>query len=195
MPWVNFYTILDLSQPSSSSPPPSPQTLKDAYRRALLTHHPDKLTSAIKDARNHSVDEVTLAYRTLSNPLLRTAHDREIILQQQRASSDQHGQDNVFHTGLETIDLDDLEYDEDAQQWFRSCRCGQDRAYVLEEAQLESAAEEGQGEVLVGCRGCSLWIKVLFAVEDESHQVAKPDKSQADFTRKDHHHLDQQDAG
>ncbi|KAF2098496.1 hypothetical protein NA57DRAFT_56162 [Rhizodiscina lignyota] len=173
---MNFYSILALPTPSPSTPPPSSDTLKEAYRRALLRHHPDKSNSSplkpasAQNTPNQSspkptIDEITLAFRTLSSPSLRAEHDRELRL---RKAVDGADGAEVFHTGLDTVDLDDLEYDDDAELWYRACRCGQERGFVVDEAQLEKAAERGEGEVLVGCRGCSLWLNVLFGVVEET---------------------------
>lgn len=71
----------------------------------------------------------------------------------------------MFRTGIETVDLDDLEVDEAQGIWYRSCRCGDERGFLIKEADLEEAAEDG--EVSVGCRGCSLWLKVLFGVVED----------------------------
>jgi diphthamide biosynthesis protein 4 len=39
----------------------------------------------------------------------------------------------------------------------------------VREEDLEDAGEEG--EVVVGCRGCSLWLRVLFGVVEEEDGV------------------------
>lgn len=73
-----------------------------------------------------------------------------------------------WKTGIETIDLDDLNMDEDETKehtWYRGCRCGEERGFVITEGDLEDAAQDG--EVTVGCRGCSLWLRVLFGVVEE----------------------------
>ena len=49
--------------------------------------------------------------------------------------------------------------------WTRSCRCGAASGFRIAERQLESAERRGETEVLVGCEGCSLWVRVGFAVE------------------------------
>lgn len=42
---------------------------------------------------------------------------------------------------------------------------------MVTEEELEK--ESAHGEIVIGCRGCSLWMKVLFAVqEDDSAQQA-----------------------
>ena len=60
--------------------------------------------------------------------------------------------------------MEDLEYEEaqGTPVWYRICRCGDDRGFLIREQDLEEA--EDDGEICVGCRGCSLWLKVLFAV-------------------------------
>lgn len=63
------------------------------------------------------------------------------------------------------MDLDDLDYDPVREEWFRSCRCGNNRGYRFEEGDLEEAADFG--EVMVGCQDCSLWLRVRFAVVDD----------------------------
>lgn len=52
-------------------------------------------------------------------------------------------------------------------EWTRACRCGDERGYVILEEELEDAEGRGEGEVLVGCGGCSLWVRVGFGVEEE----------------------------
>ena len=64
----------------------------------------------------------------------------------------------------ETIDLDDLIYDDKQELWYKGCRCGQERGFAVTESQLENGA--GDGEALVECAGCSLWIRILFAIDD-----------------------------
>src|SRR5690606_30539647 len=70
-----------------------------------------------------------------------------------------------FQTGIENVDLDDLPFDEAQNCWYRDCRWGNDRGFTFAEADLEEAG--GAGELLVGCRDCSLWMKVHFAIVDE----------------------------
>jgi diphthamide biosynthesis protein 4 len=63
------------------------------------------------------------------------------------------------------VDLDDLVYDEAEVTWHRSCRCGDDRGFLIRETDLEEASDIG--ELHVGCKGCSLWLRVLFGVVEE----------------------------
>lgn len=70
--------------------------------------------------------------------------------------------DAVFRTGVESVDLDDLNYDENSATWSRSCRCGNEKGFMFGESDLEEASEVG--ELVVGCSDCSLWLRVYFAV-------------------------------
>lgn len=75
-----------------------------------------------------------------------------------------------FILGLELLDLSDFEeQDSDAVEgeWTRACRCGDDKGFRIMEDDLEDAEKRGEKEVLVGCRGCSLWVRVEFDVEED----------------------------
>lgn len=188
------YHILNLPFPSSSSsqnhPTPSKQDLKLAYHRALLRYHPDKSSASSTrtkpttttqtqqkngDTQIYTIDEITTAYKILSNPGSRAEYDRELRLsrptQDAENGKNENGKgDDIFHTGLETVDLEDLGYsdgdgtEEEEGYWYRSCRCGDEKGFFVTEGDLEREVEAG--EILVGCKGCSLWLRVLFAVVD-----------------------------
>ena len=154
----DYYEILAISSSESTRRYITKQDIKLGYRRALLLHHPDKSTPS--KASQPTIDEIILAYKTLSNPKLRAEYDR--ILAFQVTSTDVLvGQP---HPGLETVDLDEMHYDDEKETWYRGCRCGKDRAYVVTEQDLESNTEHG--ELVTGCQGCSLWMKVSFAVAE-----------------------------
>lgn len=152
----DHYTILNLS---FTDKPLNEKTLKLAYRRSLLLHHPDK--SNLASESKTSIDQITIAYKTLADPVSRSEYDR---LRALRLSDITSGIEKS-HPGLETVDLDDLSYDTHQGTWYRSCRCGKDRAFVTTEKDLEANAE--YGEILIGCEGCSLWLRVTFAVDDD----------------------------
>jgi diphthamide biosynthesis protein 4 len=175
----NYYTTLSLSS-RKYDPTLTPAEVKAAYKRALLQHHPDKKsTSSPPQSRNNiTIDSIALAYKILSSPSLKAEYDSHL----QQASRSHNNKTNntnpdsededeesgiIFRTGLETVDLDDLGFVEDSkaddETWTRSCRCGDDGGFVVTEKELEANAEDG--EVIVGCRGCSLWLRVLFGVE------------------------------
>ena len=183
----NYYTTLSLSA-RKHDPTLTPAEVKAAYKRALLQHHPDKKASTPPSSNPNTktnpitIDTIALAYKILSSPSLKSEYDSH-LQQASRSrnnkpnnlnsdSEDEEESDIIFRTGLETVDLDDLEFveesdsspDEEGEEtWTRACRCGDDGGFVVSEKELEANAEDG--EVIVGCRGCSLWLRVLFGVE------------------------------
>ncbi|CRG90138.1 hypothetical protein PISL3812_07180 [Talaromyces islandicus] len=193
---ATVYQILNIPF-SDTAPILSTQQIKNAYHKALLKHHPDKATntrgtkpSPLASSSSstacdgaYTIDEITNAYKILADPELRAEYDRELRLQRKnQAAGGGGGGDglDVFHTGLEVVDLEELdcsdslpeptngsrgEEDSDMLYWFRGCRCGDEKGFIVTEDELEAEAQHG--EIVVGCRGCSLWIKVLFAVAAE----------------------------
>ncbi|TVY36861.1 Diphthamide biosynthesis protein [Lachnellula subtilissima] len=146
------------------------QTLRGAYRRALLQNHPDKSQLPPKPTLTsqhtvYSIDQISEAFSILSDGKSRAKYDKELKLQNNSANAAGEKGKQAFRTGVETVDLDDLEFDEAQEEWYRSCRCGDERGFLIKETDLEEAAEDG--ELNVGCKGCSLWLKVLFGVIEE----------------------------
>ena len=151
------------------------QDVKAAYHRALLLNHPDKIqrpavipTNAGTSETRFTIVQITTAYTTLSDPKQRAAYDRQ--LDQDRWKSREEIAPKTIHGGVETYDLDDLSFDESGQFWYRNCRCGDERGYKVTHADLDT--EEDYGEIHMGCKGCSLWIKVLFGAVAESEGAA-----------------------
>lgn len=164
---TTYYEILGLPVALHHEPNISAQTIRTAYRRALLQNHPDKSKSMLnsKDAL-YSIDQISAAFTTLSNTKSRAEYDKELKLQYGKTHKGGAKEGEVFRTGIENVDLDDLNVNEAQGIWYRSCRCGDDRGFLIREVDLEEAAEDG--ELNVGCRGCSLWLKILFGIlEDE----------------------------
>ena len=160
----SHYEVLSLPASQSLRNQLNEQDIKLAYRRALLLHHPDKSTplpTSHSAPTKPTVDQITLAYKTLISPTLRTNYDRTQALKAPTATLIPQ----TSHPGLETIDLDDLLYDDQHTLWHRSCRCGKERAYTITEEELEMNIEEG--EIITGCQGCSLWLRVTFAVAED----------------------------
>lgn len=191
-PEPNLYDVLGLLSPRSGVRP-SQQDVKRAYHRALLHYHPDKQPTTTNNARQPqphpttssvtpSIDLIVRAYKTLSNQALRAEYDHTLRLgggggggHLPSSSSSSHtslssASSSTPHsppppppqTGIETVDLDDLAFDGDAKKWFRECRCGDPVGFTVTEEELEECAPEGV--VLVGCKGCSLWLRLEFGV-------------------------------
>jgi diphthamide biosynthesis protein 4 len=162
----NLYHILGLSPPSNSSTPPHPiATLKAAYHRALLTHHPDKSIQA-STPTSPSIDAIKSAYTILSNPKTRISYDQTLLFLNQPTTTTNTVLSDAL-TGEERIDLDDLTYDATTSSYFRACRCGESRGHEVRERDLEVEAARGARELLVQCGGCSLWLRVEFDMVDD----------------------------
>lgn len=153
------YEVLGLPEALRDDQNLSAQTIRNAYHRALLQNHPDKSTNPNAKGASFSIDQISGAFSTLSDRKSRIEYDKEMTRKAVEGGAE--GKE-VFRTGIETVDLDDLETDEAEDIWYRSCRCGDERGFLIREVDLEEAAEEA--EISVGCRGCSLWLKVLFGV-------------------------------
>lgn len=178
-----------IGQPATIIPP---HELRQAYKRALLHHHPDKQQKKKTQESTSSpttyppaaatIDEITEAYRVLGNASERAKYDVE--LRKWKMMNNHHHQQNnqadviitTRHTGMEIVDLEELDFEvggleteNDATAtgniWKRACRCGSIPAFVVTEAELEKSADEG--ELVTGCKGCSLWLKVMFTVDDD----------------------------
>ncbi|EXJ65381.1 hypothetical protein A1O7_01722 [Cladophialophora yegresii CBS 114405] len=168
----SYYEVLHLSRHDFGDL--SKDDIRAAYRQALLTHHPDRVPGADRKAvlkaksdrapaSRYTIDEILLAYEILSDPTKRAEYDRLLQNDGKVGWKQVNGQKGT-HIGVEAFDLEDLAYDEVANSWFKSCRCGDEQGYILTESDLER--ESQHGELYVGCRGCSLFIKVQFAVEE-----------------------------
>ncbi|KAH8812591.1 diphthamide biosynthesis protein-like protein 4 [Xylogone sp. PMI_703] len=174
-PTISYYEILGIPQALYGDSNVSVKTIRSAYRRALLHNHPDKAqvsqrpTATSRNVARYSIDQISQAYTTLSNPKLRAEYDTQLKLQ---TATSHIGE--KYHTGVEVADLDDLEVDEANGTWYRSCRCGDDRGYLITEQDLEEAAADG--ELDVGCNRCSLWLKVLFGVIEEDGEEEESKK-------------------
>ena len=157
----DYYQLLGIAEKRNGQVISSDE-LRQAYKRALLHYHPDKQDASAKthDSATATVDEITEAYKVLGDDASRAIYDQE--LRNAEASNTTVG--STRHTGMETVDLEELDVDEESGIWRRSCRCGSEPAFVVTEAELEKHVEDG--ELVTGCKGCSLWLKVMFTVED-----------------------------
>lgn len=161
-PIINCYNILDLYDSNFNV---SAVEIKQAYRRALLSNHPDKSQAADlvhrKRAR-HTIDEVSRAYHTLIDPERRLEHDRQLQLEPRARTDNDHAQS---HPGIETRDLDELNREDFSDEWYCGCRCGDKKGFTLTEDELQKNSLAG--EIITECRGCSLRLRVTFATADD----------------------------
>jgi DnaJ-class molecular chaperone len=166
---ATHYEILGLTPSLIDSQHDPSKLIKRAYHRALLRNHPDKAPQAQPQSQNliedtYTVDQISSAFTVLSSPRQRAAYDAGLRVSRRPAVDSPS-----FQTGVENVDLDDLPFDESNGSWYRSCRCGNDKSYQFGEDDLEEAADEG--ELMVGCLDCSLWLRVHFAVVDDEPSI------------------------
>ncbi len=166
---LTHYEVLSLPKDFLESQKDPTILIRRAYHRALLRHHPDKAAAAQQQPRPgdaFTVDQIADAFAVLSYNKARAEYDKALVLQLGRSSFGRGSGEPNFQTGVESVDLDDLALDPSpGGGWYRSCRCGNERGYVFGEADLEEAADDG--ELMVGCQDCSLWLRVQFAVLDD----------------------------
>src|SRR5580698_6393683 len=89
---ADFYKVLALAKTAS------PEEVKAAYHRALITHHPDKNSS--KPATVH-VATIKEAYEVLSSPSLRALYDFQL----------EHKTGTVASRPAQVISLEEFEED------------------------------------------------------------------------------------
>jgi diphthamide biosynthesis protein 4 len=184
----NYYDVLGLATPSwSSTKQISAPDLRKAYKIALLAAHPDKQRAAPAPAAKakaaaYSVDDVKEAYTILADKKSRADYDNYLLrnpgLFDVAQGKEQQAPSSDFILGLELLDLSDFDVhepvsstsgssaDEEQMEWTRGCRCGAEKGFGILEEELEDAEKRGEKEVLVGCEGCSLWVRVGFEVEE-----------------------------
>lgn len=162
----DHYELLGLRLPHQTASDHTLPTeeLKRAYKRALLRHHPDKQSPLERTGHARvTIDQISVAYQTLSDPARRADYDRQLKADRAEQTDERSRTRAPLYTGVETVDLGELECDEQAGLWTRSCRCGSQPAFVVTESELEQHVE--LGEVTIGCKGCSLWLRILYGVD------------------------------
>lgn len=159
---LDHYQVLGVAPSASSA------DVKTAYRRALLLYHPDKAlsrtTATLSDAdaaletfyAGHSpsslippsIDDIQLAYNTLSNPSLRATFDAQLAQSPHTHTSSKKGSQRP----AEVISLEEFQANDAGDAYYYRCRCGD--SYKITEEQLEEDVH------LVGCQGCSetIWV-------------------------------------
>lgn len=172
---VNLYDVLNICTVDKTRHIDS-RDVKIAFRRALLLHHPDKVSKNVTSDKvtrgsrtsgasaKYTVDEICYAREILSSPSLRRKYDQECLAEELHGRRDGYpGFLPAQRRTLEEVDLDDMEFNEAASEWSRVCRCGNRQAFRITEEDLEDVATTGALSIIAGCEGCSLHVKVVFA--------------------------------
>lgn len=159
---MNLYQVLGFDKPSAQEYAEiPPDKIKQAYHSSLLAHHPDKQLSSPTTPANasHLIPALKSAYAVLSDPAQRSAYDKTLSRPGSLSSAPR--------SAGAVIDLAAMHCDEtdpDQIKWTRPCRCGDAGGYVLTETDLE--ANGSARAIMVQCAGCSLWIEVVYDVEE-----------------------------
>ncbi|KAI1814369.1 hypothetical protein GGS20DRAFT_414433 [Poronia punctata] len=179
-----------------NSPPSSPSP-SQSQSQTNSSPSPSKSKSKSKSKSNptpvkkpssqitYTIDQIQQAYTVLSDSKQRREYDRHLLLTAQSHSSHSlHTQasEAQFHAvGVETVDLDDLAFDERTGVYHAPCRCGNERAYQFTDAELEEY--EDDLVLMVQCLDCSLWLRVLFdAAEDEDEDDYPPPPANPNYS-------------
>lgn len=189
-----LFEILSIAPKNLKGQDPSSQvkTIKQAYRRALLQHHPDR---AQENEVHFTVDQITDAYTVLSDVKRRRQYTRTLQTETKtssavnstsesrtnhpktrtqrksdaRQSSARHFSSQTYRDGVETVDLDDFSWGGKRRYYYRSCthpKCGKSRGFSFRESELDEIGDD-VGELMVECSGCSMSLKVLFGDLDD----------------------------
>jgi len=138
--WTDPYAVLQVAHGSSES------EIKQAYKRALLLYHPDKINSKTTNP-SLTIDDINAAFRQIKTvPETQETSDGPLL----------------FNETVDLSEFDESELPDGSMQWVRNCRCG-DSGYVLQEQELVLNGDAD--EIAVQCAGCSLWILVQYASE------------------------------
>ncbi|OAX80239.1 hypothetical protein ACJ72_05431 [Emergomyces africanus] len=175
-PWLNDGETMATPNIATEAlaPAPAPAPAEADKTMQLLPSEPPL---------GYTIDQIATAYKILSDPVTRAEYDRSLRLSGINDSrhGPGHGGDDGMHfrTGMEIFDLDDMEIgaggdDSRDGAWYHSCRCGEERGFLVLEEDLEREAE--RGEVVVGCRGCSLWATVVFAIDEGGEDGVENDR-------------------
>lgn len=120
--------------------------LKQAYRTRLLQIHPDKQKNTIPQQTNS--DSASSNLNSLSvDDICQSFY----LLQQELSQSPQKSPNiPVFY---ETVCFEDFIYSSSNDEFYLNCRCGD--MFILNKQEIN------QGQAIVSCNGCSLWIRVI----------------------------------
>lgn len=178
------FEILSLSARSldGQSPTEQNETVKKAYRRALLKYHPDKqaqtsagsaAASSATHTQHFTVDQITEAYNVLSDGQQRRKYTRSLRAQSKATfsgstSAESRGNRRSKTVEVETVGLDDLSWSGKRRLYYHACRgCGKSRGFTLREDDIEDDDEDY--ELIIQCSACEKELKVIVpALVDET---------------------------
>ncbi|KAH7050967.1 hypothetical protein BKA57DRAFT_459961 [Linnemannia elongata] len=146
----DYYAILDVSQDASLA------EIKQQYQRLLLIHHPDKQlqqqtapANGISGLKLIPLQDIKEAWECLREPNHRAFYDSSLQAMRLHANGQVH----------DDIDLDDMDFDEEAGSYTSPCRCSGE--YIISEDELELGVDT------VVCSTCSLIVRIHYEAADD----------------------------
>uniref|UniRef100_T1JDW0 Diphthamide biosynthesis protein 4 n=1 Tax=Strigamia maritima TaxID=126957 RepID=T1JDW0_STRMM len=133
---MTFYDLLGVEQNASRA------EIKEKYQKLVRQVHPDK--QELCDS-NHFI-EIDKAWKVLGDEDERRRYDAELL--------EKELENEICIQ--ETIDSSMLSKARDV--FYYPCRCGD--TFSVEESQFK---DHSQNDLLLGCNGCSLFIKIIFS--------------------------------
>ncbi|KAH8746222.1 hypothetical protein F5883DRAFT_585725 [Diaporthe sp. PMI_573] len=187
-----LFEVLSISPRSLDGQDPASQAkiARQAYRRALLKHHPDRQaqrtdenaaaasdssSASNTDSSQHfTVDQITEAYTVLSDAKKRREYTRTIRPQTRTtvssgANTNTKRRRKSKASGTDMVVLDeDMSWDGKRRLYYHACDgCGKTRGFGLREDEIDDDSEE-DSELILECVGCEKSLKVLVpALADE----------------------------
>ncbi|KAL1884043.1 Diphthamide biosynthesis protein 4 [Diaporthe australafricana] len=188
-----LFEVLSISPKSLEGQDPASQTkiTRQAYRRALLKHHPDRQAQANKEndaassdsssstpseartqrEEHYTVDQITEAYDVLSDEKKRRKYTRTLHSQTRTTASSsstfstnpkRRRKPGAAASGVETVDLDtDLSWDGKRRLYYRACD-GCGKARGF--GLREDGIEDEtdeEVELILKCSGCERGLRVI----------------------------------
>lgn len=192
-----LFEVLSISPRSLDGQDPASQAkiARQAYRRALLKHHPDRQAqnttdenaaaasdSSSSSASNKSsssqqhftVDQITEAYTVLSDAKKRREYTRTLRSQTRTTVSSgayantRRRRKSRASSGTDVLVLDDdMSWDGKRKLYYHACEgCGKARGFGLKEDEIHDDSEEDL-ELTLQCVGCEKSLKVLVPALDD----------------------------
>jgi diphthamide biosynthesis protein 4 len=152
----DLYRVLNIDKEIK----PSTEQIKRKYLELVQLHHPDKQDGCNDDDMFIQIQQ---AYEILRDTKKRKAYDEEYERYLYATNKTSFGEVSEF------INISEMEFLEEENKFSWSCRCGS--SYDIESNDVDG--EHSFQSIIVGCRSCSLKIKVVNDLDDEDDEVTE----------------------
>lgn len=153
----DFYRVLHLSYEDKASQ----RDIKLQYLKLAQRYHPDK---AQLDHHNNEFLSIQQAYELLRDVKKRRAYDQELERMIYETSKFSVGQISEF------VNLSEMELKEELKCFVKPCRCSSEYELTLSEITNKETEDIEFESIIVPCSGCSLKIKVINDLDEESEE-------------------------